>query len=100
MQLEGALLAGVHYAQEFPDDTGGIQSTIAAALPPALSNATIATPVLARDCGSADSTAADGGCSPVTAQRVFVTLGISLPFSPLYFTQITSTNLRYVIRVQ
>ena len=24
MQLEGALLAGVHYAQEFADDTGGI----------------------------------------------------------------------------
>jgi Flp pilus assembly protein TadG len=100
MALEGALMAGVHYAQEFPDDAAGITSTITASLPPGLSNATITLQPLIRDCGSGASSNADGSCTPVTAQRVFVTLSISLPCSALDFTQITTTNVRYVIRVQ
>lgn len=100
MQLEGALLAGVHYAQEFPEDSSGINSVIAGSLPSALSNATVTVSAPVLDCGPGTTTTTEGGCSPVTAQRVFVTLSISRPFSPLYFTQITNTSLQYVIRVQ
>jgi hypothetical protein len=101
MQLQAALIAGVHYAQEFPGNGANIQSVIVAALPPGLLGATIVPPVLTRDCGADNSSdPGDGACSSGLA-RTFVTLEISYPFAPLYFTAIPTTiDVRYVIRVQ
>ncbi len=103
MQLEGALIAGVHYAQEFPENSGGITSAIQNALPTGLANATIEPPALSIDCGpGTQAPSGPGGCATPSAQRVFVTLEIIQPFAPLYFThaQLPQTDLKYVIEVQ
>lgn len=100
MALEGAVIAGGHYAQQFPGDSTGIHDAIVAALPPSLADATIATPAMTRDCGDGGGPVPDSGvCSP-GSPRTFVTLSVSYPFSPLYLTTLTRASVQYVIRVQ
>jgi Flp pilus assembly protein TadG len=92
MLLEGALTAGVHYAQVFPGDavhTQNVLNVMLSALPPGMSSAT----------ATANCT-----CTPgAPGARVYVTLTISYPYSPLYFTALGASDLQslqYVVRIQ
>jgi Flp pilus assembly protein TadG len=86
MALEGALTAGIHYAQVFPEDTSGAHYAMLNALPPGMSAAV---------------TKAVATCACTAGPPVSVTLEISLPYAPLYFTALGTTNdLQYVIRIQ
>lgn len=90
MALEGALIAGAHYAQVFPKDTTGTQTVMNNALPTGMNN------------NSADAKCScTDGYTP--GQPVIVTLTINYPYSPLYFTALGASDLQslqYVIRIQ
>lgn len=118
MRLQGALAAGGAYARSFPTLNGncsvpggdvtnnpdsGITCVIAASLPANWTDVTIAPPRISCDCGSGDSAMSGAACSnPCTggSRRVYVTLGASRPYSPLYFSTVSENSARYVVRVQ
>jgi Flp pilus assembly protein TadG len=100
MQLEGAMLAGVHYAQEFPEDGDGIASTVKAALPPAMVGAANVSSQISFSCPDGSTASTFGASTCPGSQQVFVQINATYPFSPLYFSAMTSNDLQYTIRVQ
>ncbi len=105
MSFQSALAAGAAYAQVFPTEQTGIVTTITGALPPGLADgATVTPPVPACDCGAGGGTPSAAQCSTScgagSQKRVYVTLSVSRPFSPLYFTSFSTNAARFVVRVQ
>jgi Flp pilus assembly protein TadG len=99
--LQQALRAGGLYAVSFPTQSDGIAAAINAALPASWqANVTVTPPRMWCTCsGSGTTDSCPLSCAGGTPQ-VFVTLGVSRPYSPYLFRALGDNTASYVVRVQ
>ena len=89
MQLEAALIAAAHYAQEFPEDQTTITYLITSQLPTSITGAdgfTVTVPESPGPCPSGTGTC--------------LSLSVSYGFKPLYVNTLTTNSAKYVIQTQ
>ena len=99
IQLQEAVRAGGSYALSNPSNTAGMTTAIKNAMPAGLSaSAAVAAPTYTCVCKS--GTGCGGGATICTNGAIlegYITLSVTLPFSPLR-SLITSSTVSYVVR--
>jgi Flp pilus assembly protein TadG len=104
MKLAEAAFAGGQYAVAFPMDTDGIARTVKAALPAGWTGVRITGPTTACACWSGGAEGAalctDEPVCPTGQVQRTVTLGLTMPYSPLLVMSLTSISASYAARIQ